>query len=212
MRGRRWVAILTVSLVTLAAAAPQVAAKSQGPSQPAKVVELRVSLRDLWVDQIFWMRALAWETRSGDEEAAKVAGANLALADRAFGDAVAAFYGKDLGDKVAKLLSGHREAAESYMAAAFSGSAVDKAQAAKALNANGYEIAVLLNGANANWPLVGLVSLLSAYIQQTAREIDLIGARDYVSEAEAWAVLKRHVYALADTLTDGLAKQFPHKF
>ena len=36
--------------------------------------------------------------------------------------------------------------------------------------------------------------------------------KQYVQEAQTWAAMKDHMYAIADALTLAIAKQFPAKF
>jgi hypothetical protein len=43
-------------------------------------------------------------------------------------------------------------------------------------------------------------------------QIDAINAKDFPSEAKTWEAMKTQVDGIADTLAEGIVKQFPQKF
>ncbi len=83
--------------------------------------------------------------------------------------------------------------------------------AAEKLTKNAEEIATFLSSANPNWPKQTLLSALAAHGAHHMAQIDQIQMKDYSAEAKTWDAMRKHIYVIADTLADGIAKQFgPH--
>lgn len=177
-----------------------------------KTVELQLTLRDLWVGHIFWVRNVVQETKYGDADAAKVAEDKVVENAKAIGDAIASIYGKEAGDKLFSLLAGHYGAVKDYMTAAFAGNADAKSAAIEKLKKNAEEIATFLSSANPNWPKQTLVGLLMAHGAHHIAQIDQISIKDFSAEAKTWDDMKKHIYVIADALAGGIVKQFPKKF
>src|SRR5512138_872246 len=92
--------LVLISVVLLMAASPSLAhEKHMAVQESAKSVELRETLRDLWVGHVFWVRNVALTTSLGDTRAAKVAEENVVKNARAIADTVIPVYGKPASDK-----------------------------------------------------------------------------------------------------------------
>jgi len=205
--------IVLFAVVLLMAAAPSLAhEKHMVATESAKSVELRESLRDLWVGHIFWVRNVVLMTKLGDTAGAKVAEENTVKNARAIADSIAPLYGTAAADKLFGLLAGHYGAVKSYMTAAYAADKAGKENAVAKLKENGTEIAVFLSGANPNWPKDTLVSLLFTHAVHHVAQIDAFTAKDYAAEAETWTAMNEHILMLADALGKGIVKQFPKKF
>ena len=178
-----------------------------------KTVELKLALRDLWIGHIFWVRNVVLETKAGKAEAAKVAEEKVVENARAIADAIVPIYGKEAGDKLFGLLAGHYGAVKGYMITAFANDEGSKDASVDKIKANVEEIAVFLNSANPkNWPKDSLMGLLIAHGVHHVVQIDQINSKDVTAEAKTWDDMKGHIYTIADTLADGIVKQFPKKF
>ncbi|MBJ6724713.1 hypothetical protein [Geomesophilobacter sediminis] len=177
-----------------------------------KSVQLRETLRDLWIGHVFWVRNVAYSTRIGDMEAAKVAEQNVVSNARALADSVSPLYGKKASDKLFGLLAGHYGAIKEYMTASYAGNKEGKDAAVEKIKANAIDIATFLSGANPNWPKQTLVSLLFAHGGHHMAQIDEFAAKNYTAEAQTWEAMKNHMYLIADALAGGIVKQFPKKF
>ena len=181
--------------------------------EPMKAAELQMTLRDLWVGHIFWVRSVVFATFYGDTDAAKVAEDNVVSNAKDIGAAVGSFYGKEAGDKLFGLLAGHYGAIKEYLTAAIAGNQAGKDAAVEKLKKNATEIAEFLHGANPkNWPKDTLVSLLMAHGGHHIAQIDAVTAKNFGTEATTWEAMKKHIYAIADALAGGIVKQFPKKF
>ncbi len=55
-------------------------------------------------------------------------------------------------------------------------------------------------------------SLFATKVDHHVAQIAKFQARDYAGEEETWPAMEHHVYVIADTLANALAKQFPTKF
>lgn len=202
---------LAFAMLLVLATAPAYA-KKPGPARSVGAVQLKDTLRDLWVDHIFWVRAVALSTKYGDSEAAKVAETNVVNNAKAIAGSIVAFYGKAAGDKLFELLAGHYGAVKSYMTAAYENDKAGMDVARKDLMANADAIAGFLSGANPNWPKSTLESLLMTHGAHHIDQINEFNSKDFVSEAVTWASMKAHMYMIADALAAGIVKQFPKKF
>ncbi|HUL00128.1 MAG TPA: hypothetical protein VLX29_04655 [Nitrospirota bacterium] len=202
-----------VMILSLLASPSYAMDKMDGKSPKMTAVDLRLTLRDLWVGHIFWVRNVVYATKYGDTAAAKVAEDNVVKNAKDIAGAVALFYGKEAGDKLFGLLAGHYGAVKEYLNAAVAGDKAAKDSAVDKLKKNAVEIATFLNAANPkNWPKETLVSLLLAHGGQHISQIDAVIAKDYGAEATVWEAMKTHIYTVADALAGGIVKQFPKRF
>jgi hypothetical protein len=207
--------IITVMLgLALLVVAPPVFAKGKtgGPKLTPKTVELKMDMRGLWAGHIFWVRNVVLSTKYGDTEAAKVAEEKVVENAKAIADAIVPLYGKEAGDKLFGLLAGHYGAVKEYMTTAFAGDAAGKGAAVEKIKKNAGEIATFLSSANPNWPKETVLGLLMAHGGHHIAQIDQVNSKDYSAEAKTWDDMRKHIYVIADALTDGIVKQFPKKF
>ena len=82
----------------------------------------------------------------------------------------------------------------------------------KHLTANAAEISTFLSGANPNWPKDAVMGLLMAHAAHHIQQFQQLKGSEYTHERDTWIGMKTHTYVVADTLTNGLAAQFPNKF
>jgi hypothetical protein len=192
-------------------------AQSQASTpNPAKVDELRMALRDLYVNHVFWIRSLVIATRLGEKKAVSEADEYGGKNAKAIGQSIAPYYGNAAGDKFATLFVGHYSAVKGYMSAAFAsnfkGNAALKKAAVDRLTKNANDIAAFVSSANPNLPKGTVYGLLVAHAGQHMAAIDATAKKDWAGEADVWDPMVKHIYMLSDTLADGIAKQFPDKF
>jgi hypothetical protein len=177
---------------------------------------LKMALRDLYINHIFWVRDLVVSTRFGEKAAVKEAdeyGLNNA---KAIGRSIAPFYGQAAGEKFVTLFVGHYSGVKAYMNAAFAnnfkGNASLKKAALDKLTKNANDIAVFVSSANPNLPKGTVYGLLVTHAHQHIMSIDATAKKDWSGEADMWDPMVKHIYTLSDALADGIAKQFPDKF
>ncbi len=213
MRTRTWnlaTAILALTLVVPPLALAQTSGSSTALT--AKAVDLRLALRSLWADHIFWVRNVVLTTKLGDKDAAKAAEEAVVENAKSIADAVVPFYGKSAGEHLFTLLAGHYGAIKESMNAAFAGNESGMNAAMSKMEKNADEIATFLSSANPNWPKAAILSALAAHAAFHMAQIKAIQARDFAGEAKNWDPMKTQVYQIADVLAQGIVKQFPQKF
>ncbi len=210
--------ILTAVLLMIAAMTllvpPGSYAKGKEMTVPLtlKSEEFKLAFRDLWVDHVFWVRNVVLATKYGDTAAAKIDEQQVVQDAKEIANAIVPYYGKEAGDKLFTLLAGHYGAIKECMNAEFAGNKEAMHTAVQKMNKNAEEIATFLSSANPNWPKATLLAALAAHGGFHMADIEAINAKDFSSEAKTWEAMKNQVYSIADTLADGIVKQFAQKF
>lgn len=174
--------------------------------------KLHAALRSLWHGHLVATHDYAEAVHAGNKaKETKAADAVVANA-KDIANAIAGFYGKDAGDGLLKLLAGHWGAVKNMTDAAHAG---DKAAEQKALTEaldNGTAIAKFLAGANPNWTEGALQGALAMHVNDHKVQLDQMMANAPAAEqAKSWTDMQHHMDMIADTLADGIAKQFPDK-
>ncbi len=177
-----------------------------------KATELRLAMRSLWIDHIFWVRNVVLSTQLGDQGAAKAEEQQVVQNARDIANAVVPYYGKEAGDKLFTLLEGHYGAVKEFMNAVFAGNKEGEHSAMDKMTKNADEIATFLSSANPNWPKAALVSALGAHAAFHMAQINEIHAKDFSAEAKTWRGEANQIRGVADILAEGIVKQFPQKF
>ncbi|MFO0774006.1 MAG: hypothetical protein U0172_04980 [Nitrospiraceae bacterium] len=182
-------------------------------ASPAKVAATKMALRDLWLGHIQSIRNVAVATVDNNTAAREAAeGAVVANAKQIAGS-IEPFYGKPASEKLFTLLAGHYAGVREHLDATVAGNASGQEAAVKHITENAGEISSFLSGANPkNWPKDAVMGLLGAHAAHHIQQFQQLKAGDYVHEGDTWAGMKSHIYVVADTLTTGLAVQFPDKF
>jgi hypothetical protein len=211
---RRAVTMLVVLVVAAALtwSTSQAYGLTQAAPNPAKVSGLDMTLRHLFVDHVFWVRSMVISTKSGNAEEAQVA-YRMALDNaKAFGDAVASFYGQKAGGEFATLFAAHVNAVKDYCLADLKHDEAAKNAAAARMSQNGAQLAALLSSANPYLPKNAVLSLLGAHVAQHIAECNAVAAGNFTQEASTWDAMLNNIYTISDALAGGIAKQFPNKF
>lgn len=209
------IAVTTMMMIPLAAGAqptPQNSASDNAAAPADKKVETRLALRQLWINHIFWVRAVVVATHDKNQAAAKAADTQAVDNAKAIAAAITPFYGQPASDQLFKLLAGHYKAVKAYLMATDQNNDDDKTAAEKELYANATQIADFLAGANPAWPKDAVLPVLNSHAGLHILQINQIYAGQYDQEAKTWQAFEENVNTIADTLATGLEKQFPDKF
>ena len=203
-----------MSLGGMATAAnmPLLAADQAVASVPAapRAAEVRSAMRKLWEDHITYTRNYIISALADLPDKDEVAKRLLANQDE-IGAAIKPYYGDAAGDKLAALLRDHITIATEVVAAAKAGDQATLAAAQAKWTGNGKDIAAFLSGANPNWPKADLESMLQKHLDLTTGEVVARLNKDWAADIRAYDEGHEHMLMFADTLTDGIAKQFPSK-
>lgn len=208
--------VLLILAAALALALPVFASGQDRPASDAAttatLADTKAALRDLWVGHIFWVRNVVDARFEDNEQAAKAAEQQVVANAKAIAGSIEPFYGAAASEKLFGQLAGHWGAISDYLDATRADSKSDQDAAFQQLVDNANEIAQFLGGANPHLPVDTLRSLLTAHGSHHAQQIRQFDAGQFEQEAETWAMMKDHMYVIADALAGGIARQFPDKF
>ena len=185
---------------------------AQGNVRKQKTFQTAASLRDLWLDHIFWVRNVSIATIDKNDSATKIAEQQAVANAQAIAASIEPFYGAAAKDKFFKLLAGHYGAVKAYLLASVAGDAPAQVTATQSLTGNAEEIATFLSKANPYLPKDAVQGLLLAHGGHHIQQIQQLKDRKYEAEAQTWEEMKKHVYQISDAMADALAKQFAKKF
>ncbi len=172
--------------------------------------ELRTTMRKLWEDHITYTRNYIVSALADLPDTDAVAGRLLKNQDE-IGAAIVPYYGADVGKKLTALLRDHIVIATEVVKAAKANSKDLSAAQAK-WSANGRDIAAFLSAANPNWPKAALEADLQKHLELTTGEVVARLKNDWAGDIKAYDDGHAHMLMFADTLSAGIAKQFPEKF
>ena len=170
------------------------------------------AMRKLWEDHITWTR-LAIVSFAADLPDFDATAARLLENQDDIGEAIEPFYGEQAADRLTSLLKEHIVGAVDLLKAAKAGDDEKFAEAKDAWYRNGDQIARFLNEANPkHWPLEQMQSLMRGHLDQTLEEAAARLKGDFAADIRAYDEIHHHILVMADTLSAGIVKQFPHRF
>src|SRR5512143_328208 len=205
---------LTVATALLVSPAPVQASehkKMEKVVYTKSEVDLRNAMRQLWEEHIVYTRNFIISSVGDLEDTGKIAERLLRNQDD-IGNAIKPIYGEEAGNKLAALLKEHILIAAEIVKTAKVGDSEGVAKGQKKWIVNADDIAVLLSGANPNWPVQTLKDMLYKHLAFTTTEVVSRLKKDWPADIEAYDKGRAHMLMFADMLTEGIVKQFPKKF
>jgi hypothetical protein len=174
--------------------------------------DLRSEMHRLWEDHIVYTRnfIISFAGNLPDQDAVS---ARLLQNQVDVGNAIKPFYGDAAGSQLTSLLKEHILGAVEVLKAAKGGDKAATDAAVLKWQANADQIATFLSNANPkNWPAATMKSEMRKHLDLTLKEAtDRLGG-NYAADIKDYDEVHHHILGLADTLTDGIVKQFPDKF
>jgi hypothetical protein len=182
------------------------------PAQTRKQLALHDGMRSLWEQHVAWTR-LAIVSFAGDLPDLPATEARLLRNQVDIGNAIKPYYGRAAGNQLTKLLKHHITGAVDVLVAAKAGDDAKLATAKTAWYANGKEISDFLSAANRhNWPRTAVRAMMKTHLDQTMNEaVDQLTGH-YAAGVREYDAIERHIIGMADTLANGIIKQFPARF
>ncbi|MBV9058181.1 MAG: hypothetical protein JO296_14480 [Pseudonocardiales bacterium] len=169
-------------------------------------------MRTLWQDHGTWTR-LTIVSFADNSPDLQVTQDRLLANQTDIGNAIKPYYGADAGNKLTALLQQHIMAAAGVLKAAKSGNPGEVDQAKAAFYANGNQIAEFLHNANpGNWPLDATQNMMKMHLDQVVEMGSDELTHRYADSVGVWNAYRDHILAMADTLSNGIMKQFPNQF
>jgi plastocyanin len=172
---------------------------------------LKLSMRKLWSDHIHWTRSYIVSFVAGlpDTEAA----ANRLLRNQDdIGNAIVPYYGSAAGAKLTSLLKEHILIAVDLLNAAKAGDTAKKQDADKRWHDNAADIATFLSSLNSAWPRQAVLDMLNQHLALTTEEAVNRLQGKWNEDVTNFDKLHDQALMMADTLSDGIIKQFPDRF
>jgi hypothetical protein len=208
----RLILALTAFLLVGTLTGGAVASAAPSHSAVAQKQAFHDEMRKLWEDHITWTR-LSIVSFAADLADLQPTLDRLLQNQVDLGNAIAPFYGKEAGQALADLLTEHILGAVDILVAA-------KAQDQPALEAgieawyvNGEEIADFLHEANPRfWPQDEMRAMMREHLDLTLAEAKARLQGDFAADIAAYEEIHRQILEMADMLSDGIIRQFPHKF
>lgn len=182
------------------------------PRQVRAMLEFQDEMRKLWEDHIVWTRqfivSVAHELPDADPTAERLLANQVDI-----GDVFRRFYGNAVGNELTDLLTEHILIAAQILAAAKAGDAegVEEANAAWIVNAD--EIAGLWARINRrSWPLAEMKAHMREHLTLTLEEAVLRLTGDFAGDIAKYEEVHLSILEMADMLSTGIIRQFPHRF
>ena len=214
VRPRTIAAVAATSLAVVLSGTPAVSAKDghATAATTAKQAAFHDAMRKLWEDHITWTR-LAIFSLAHDLPDLPATQDRLLRNQPDNGNAIKPYYGRTAGNQLTALLTEHITGAVALLQAAKAGDQSLIAQRTAEWQANGREIADLLNRANPRyWSRAEMRRMMKAHLDQTISEAVHRLAGDYAADVRDYDTIHRHILMMADTLSDGIIKQFSRRF
>jgi hypothetical protein len=177
-----------------------------------KVVALHEAMDKLWTDHTTWTRLVIIDFFANRPDL-KPNLARLLRNQVDIGNSIKPYYGRKAGRKLTRLLKTHIKEAVPVLKAAKDG---DKPALKTALShwyANARQIAAFLSKANPrNWPLSATRKMMKKHLDLTTKEAVLHLQGRWKGDIRAYDRVRAEILMMADTLADGIVKQFPGRF
>jgi hypothetical protein len=210
-------AAVVIFLAVFSLAGPRLLGEDNGHGKPAAAGKvdakqtLRQDMRKLWTDHTVWTRIYIIAAVGGHADKDAAAG-RLLKNQEDIGDAIGAYYGDEAGERVTTLLKEHITIAVDLIDAAKAGNTAKFEKANAEWKRNAADISDYLSKANPNWPKDALVDMMNGHLSTTIDEVQARLDKDWEADVKAYDEVYEHILAMADTLSDGIIKQFPDKF
>jgi len=198
--------------MTAGAATQDEHGRAMATAPTARAVELRLGMRSLWEDHVYWTR-MAVISLTGDLPDTKATVARLLRNQSDIGSAIKPYYGAAASTKLTSLLRQHILIAADLIAAAKAGdrAAVTRQQARWQANAD--DLAAFLNSANPRfWKLGALKGMLYEHLGLTTQEVVARLQHRWAADVRISDQINRQALEMADMLSSGIVDQFGSRF
>ena len=168
-------------------------------------------MRLLWEQHVYWTRMFILSTAFGLPDT-EFATDRLLRNPKDFEAALRPLYGENIAVKFAELFTSHLTIAAELVKAAKAGDSTAAADAEKRWYANVDQIAAFLDGINPYWSVQEWQKMLYDHLAMTKTEAVDILTRKYADSISIFEDIEQEALAMADMMSQGIAKQFPPYF
>jgi hypothetical protein len=182
-------------------------------ANPAHVVEMEKTLRDLWLGHIFMIQHVVLFNAKYNPADLDAADKQVLANAKQIANTFTPFYGETRSENLYTLLAAHYASVKEYSEATIAGSTSRQDAALVRMASNADDIDVFFNGVNPhNLPKGTVRGLIAAHGAHHVLQINQYKRKEYAELEETWSMMRQHVYVIADTLATAVAKQFPARF
>ena len=173
------------------------------------IFNLSNQLRLLWEQQAIWLRffMLSSINNQPDIEFIKV---RLYENPNHFASVLMPFYGNDKALEFKTLLTEHLQIYESIIGTVKTSGKTTELEKEWEVNAD--EVAQLLSSVNPHWIEVDWQRMIHKHLRLGKDQLTYYLNKDFRSGVALFDEIQRHVLDMADTMTNGIIKQFPKHF
>lgn len=180
-------------------------------SVPRRKEELRCEMRKLWEDHILWTRQVIVGLVAGLPDT-NIAVKRLLRNPIDLERVLAEYYGDQEAAGLRDLLKDHLTIAAELVVAAKAGASGTAEDAERRWYVNANEIATALNKINLNWPKQAVTDMMHEHLKMTKAEAVARLTGKWDVDVKTYDKIHDQILMMADTLTDGIVKQFPARF
>lgn len=173
--------------------------------------ELKLKVRELWAEHVIWTRMFIMSVADNTTDKAPVT-KRLLQNYEDMADAMKMYYGNDTGNKFGDLVEEHLLIAASLVEAAKAGNSTGAADAEKKWYANADEIAAFENSINPNWDKAAMMTMWHDHLRLTKDEAVARLTKNYPADIATFDQIETLANTMADSMAEGIVKQFPDKF
>lgn len=173
--------------------------------------DLTLQMRELWTEHVIWTRMFIMSVADNTTDKAVVTDRLLKNYDD-LADAMKPYYGNDNGSKFGDLIEEHLLIAAGLVEAAKAGNSTAAADAEKKWYENADEIAAFESSINPNWNKTDLMTMWHDHLKFTKEEAVARLTKNYTADIAAFDQIEALANMMADSMTEGIVKQFPDKF
>lgn len=203
---------LSISLVGLTLLSiPFTVYGAENKKPNTSVHDLKAQERKLWSDHVSWTRSFIVSDLASLEDKELVLQRLLKNQDD-IGNSIKPYYGEEAGNALSKLLREHIEIGGQVVDAAKNDNKDDLEKYNKLWHENADAIAKLLSDANPNWPNATVKDMLYKHLDFVTNQVTSRINKDWKADIDAYDKGEDHMLMFADTVSDGIIKQFPQKF
>lgn len=198
--------------MTMVAGATSVAANPQVKCINESEVEFENEFRKLWMDHVLWTSNYITSATTAGAEDQKQVLARLLKNQEDIGNAIKPVYGEKAGNELTVLLKEHIILAGKIVDAAKGKNDALVEQLNKDWYKNADEIAAFLSSANPYLKNEDLKKMLYRHLELVTSDLTGSLAKDWNARIASIDEGISHIILMADTISEGVVKQFPDKF
>ncbi len=179
---------------------------------PARVTEMKKDFRDLWLGHIYWVQHAVLDNAKNSQAERAAVKKEIDSNTKQIASAITPFYGEARSQQFLNLLDLNISAVREYSEATVAGNKSQQDAALVRLASNADDFGAFFSSINPHLSESTVRGLIAAHGAHHVLQINQYQKKDYAHLDETWKMMRKHVYVIADTLTDALVKQFPDKF